>query len=63
MCCPGLLPPEPNCWSSWPQKRKELALSDGHVLLLEYFEEHPPLLARPGASILWNQTLERDNNV
>lgn len=34
------------------QKRKELAPTDGHVLLLEYFEEHPPLLARPGVVTL-----------
>lgn len=33
------------------QKRKELAHTDGHVLLLEYFEEHPPLLARPGETV------------
>ncbi len=30
------------------QKKKDLQPLDGHVLLLEYWEEHPALVARPG---------------
>ena len=30
------------------QKRKDLSLLDGHVILLEFMEETPLLLARPG---------------
>lgn len=30
------------------QKTKQLTASDGHVLLLEYLEETPLLLSRPG---------------
>ena len=31
------------------QKSKQLTAADGHIVLLEYMEEHPPLLSRPGA--------------
>lgn len=30
------------------QKRKDLTASEGHVLLLEYFEEFPLMLSHPG---------------
>jgi Protein of unknown function (DUF3591) len=30
------------------QKKKELTPTNGHVVLLEYTEEHPLLLGRPG---------------
>ena len=30
------------------QKRKDLTASEGHVLLLEYFEEYPLMLSHPG---------------
>jgi len=30
------------------QKKKDLTAAEGHVLLLEYLEEAPLLLARPG---------------
>lgn len=29
------------------QKKKDLTAAEGHVLLLEYLEEHPLLLSRP----------------
>lgn len=31
------------------QRRKDLTLVEGHVVLLEYMEERPLLLSRPGA--------------
>lgn len=33
------------------QKAKQLTAADGHIMLLEYMEEHPLLLSRPGASL------------
>ena len=30
------------------QKKKDLTAAEGHVVLLEYLEEQPLLLARPG---------------
>ena len=30
------------------QKKENLTLMDDHVLLVEYLEEHPLLLSRPG---------------
>ncbi len=32
------------------QKKKDLTAAEGHVVLLEYLEEQPLLLARPGMS-------------
>lgn len=34
--------------SSSPQKKKDLTAAEGHIVLLEYLEEQPLLLARPG---------------
>ena len=33
------------------QKTKQLTAVDGHIVLLEYTEEHPLLLSRPGTLI------------
>ena len=33
------------------QKTKQLTATDGHILLLEYAEEHPLLLSRPGTLV------------
>lgn len=30
------------------QKKKDLTAAEGHVVMLEYLEEQPLLLARPG---------------
>lgn len=30
------------------QKKKDLTVAEGHLVLLEYLEERPLLLARPG---------------
>ena len=34
------------------QKRRDLSCEEGHVVLLEYVEEMPLLLGRPGAHML-----------
>ena len=34
----------------WLQKREGLSLMADRVLLVEYLEEHPLLLSRPGAA-------------
>lgn len=31
------------------QRRKDLTATEGHVVLLEYFEEHPLMLSHPGS--------------
>lgn len=36
----------------WLQKRKDLSATEGHVLLLEYFEEFPLMLSHPGLTDL-----------
>lgn len=33
------------------KRKKELTARDGHVILLEYLEERPPLLSRPGMGV------------
>lgn len=33
-----------------PQKRKDLSATEGHVMALEYMEETPLMLNRPGES-------------
>ncbi len=39
------------CVSYFAGKKNELTARDGHVLLLEYLEEQPPLIGRPGMGV------------
>ena len=43
------------------QKRKDLTATEGHVVLLEYFEEFPMLLGHPGMGARLTTYYRRDS--